>query len=87
MDQVVGADPLASSYRTLRLQPCYDRRPHRVEDRFSSDDGCGRDIARDNGATMRLIHQCDNVRAHKLAPSKLFEWATGLDVSERNFSL
>lgn len=64
-----------------------ERRPHRVEDRFSSDDGCGRDIARDNGATMRLIHQCDNVRAHKLAPSKLFEWATGLDVSERNFSL
>lgn len=46
----------------------------RVEDRFSSDDGCGRDIARDNGATMRLIHQCDNVRAHKLAPSKLLEY-------------
>lgn len=69
---------LASSYRTLRLQPCYDRwTEDRVEDRFSSDDGCGRDIARDNGATMRLIHQCDNVRAHKLTPSKLLEYRVG----------
>lgn len=50
-----------------------ERRPL-VEDRFSSGDGCGRDIARDNGATMRLIHQCDNVRAHKLTPSKLLEY-------------